>query len=108
LIAAVARGEVDVAAAWGPLAGYFAARQREPLDLVPVQPQVDVPFLPMVFDMSMAARRGDVERRAMLDRFIERRRGDIDRILSEFHIPRLDLPAARLRAGASARQGEGF
>jgi mxaJ protein len=90
LIAAVARGDVDVAAAWGPLAGYFAARQSEALDVVPVDSEMDTPFLPLAFDMSMAVRRDDTARKAVLDRFIERRRADIDAILAEFHVPRLD------------------
>ena len=90
LIAAVARGDVDVAAAWGPLAGYFGARQPVPLDIVPVRSERDSPFLPFAFDMSMAVRRGDKARKAMLDAFIERRRGEIDALLSEFHVPRVD------------------
>jgi mxaJ protein len=90
LIAAVARGDVDVAAAWGPLAGYFGARESEPLDIVPVHPEKDTPFLPLAFDMSMAVRRGDKARKALLDGFLERRRADIDAILAEFHVPRVD------------------
>jgi mxaJ protein len=89
LIAAVARGDVDVAAAWGPLAGYFAARQQEPLDITPVESQTDGPFVPFAFDISMAVRRGDTARKAMLDTFIDRRRGDIDAILATFGVPRI-------------------
>lgn len=92
LVAAVARGEVDVAAAWGPLAGYFAARQTVPLDIAPVEPSIDSPFLPLVFDICMAVRRGDDARRAILEAFIERRRRDIDAILAEYHVPRVDVP----------------
>ena len=90
LIAAVARGEVDIAAAWGPVAGYFGHRQREPLDIIPIEPQMDTPFLPMGFDMSMAVRRQDTARKAVLDGFIERRRAEIDAILAEYHVPRFD------------------
>jgi mxaJ protein len=90
LIAAVARGDIDVAAAWGPLAGYFGTRQREPLDIVPVTAERDSPFLPFAFDISMAVRRGDKERKALLDAFIARRRADIDAILTEFHVPRVN------------------
>ena len=90
IIAAVARGDVDVAAAWGPLAGYFAARQPVPLAITPVEPQFDRPMLPQAFDISMAVRRKDTGRREMLDRFIQRRRHDIDAILAEYHVPRVD------------------
>src|SRR4051812_40490592 len=36
IIRAVAKGEVDVAVAWGPMAGYFSARQPQPLQVEPV------------------------------------------------------------------------
>jgi mxaJ protein len=89
LIAAVARGDVDVAVAWGPLAGFFAAREPVSLRLTPVQPPIDASRVPLVFDMSMATRRGDLARHAMLESFIERRRVELDRILADYHIPRV-------------------
>ncbi|MEN3339770.1 MAG: mxaJ protein [Acidobacteriota bacterium] len=88
IVEAVARGDVDAAIVWGPLAGYFAARQAEPLDITPVSPHAD-PDLPFTFDISMAVRRGD-QRRRLLDDFIVRRRGAIDDILRAYHVPRAD------------------
>src|SRR5688572_23745762 len=38
IIKAVASGEIDVAIAWGPMAGYFARRQPVPLEVAPIQP----------------------------------------------------------------------
>lgn len=90
IIQAVARGDVDVAAAWGPMAGYFAARQPVPLDVAPVQPQVDGRFLPQTFSIAMATRRRDTARHQQLEQFIDRRRREIDRILAEYHVPRVD------------------
>jgi mxaJ protein len=89
IVEAVARGDVDAALAWGPMAAYFADRQPEPLDITPVLPHAD-PNLPFTFDISMAVRPGDDGRRAQLDAFIVRRRDAIDRLLAEFHVPRLD------------------
>jgi mxaJ protein len=89
IVAAVARGDVDVAAVWGPLAGYFAARQRVPLDLVPVQPQIDGP-LPQSFAIAMAVRKNDRVRLQRFDAFLERHRRDIDAILARYHVPRVD------------------
>jgi mxaJ protein len=86
VVTAVARGEVDAAAVWGPLAGYFAARSDEPLTISPVHPAVEGP-LPQVFAIAMAARRGDAATVERLDRFIAERRGDIDRILREYRVP---------------------
>jgi mxaJ protein len=94
LIAAVARGDVDLAAAWGPLAGFFAGRQTVPLRLAPVTPQLDAARLPFTFDIVMAVRRGDEARCALFDAFIARRRVQIDRILSDFHVPRIDAHTA--------------
>jgi mxaJ protein len=90
VVEAVAAGDVDVAVVWGPLAGYFAQRQSAPLELSPVTPQMDTPFRPFAFDISMAVRRGDAERRRMLDDFIVRRRTEIDRVLAKFGVPRAD------------------
>ena len=89
IIEAVARGDVDVAVAWGPLAGYFAKRQRVPLAVVPVSPQVDLPHLPFVFDISMGVRRGDNAMRDKLDEIINRDRAEIEKILDEYGVPRV-------------------
>ncbi len=97
IVHAVARGDVDAALVWGPLAGYFASREPVPLDLAPVTPEIDPPFLPFVFDISMAVRRGDEQRLLMLEEFIARRRAEIDRLLAEYGVPRVD----RARRSAS-------
>jgi quinoprotein dehydrogenase-associated probable ABC transporter substrate-binding protein len=87
LIDAVARDDVDVAIAWGPLAGYFARRESVPLDLTPVSPQIDLPFLPMVFDISMAVRRGDTGLRDELEGVIARRTTEIHQLLRRYAVP---------------------
>jgi mxaJ protein len=92
LIEAVAKGEIDVATAWGPLAGYFSDRESAALDLTPVEPQVDTPFLPFVFDISMAVRRDSDDLRVRLQQVLDRRRTDIDAILAAFKVPRVDRP----------------
>ncbi|MFL6259641.1 MAG: substrate-binding domain-containing protein [Thermoanaerobaculia bacterium] len=89
IVEAVAQGDVDMAVVWGPLAGYFAPRQKVALELVPVSPQIDRPFLPFVFDVSMAVRRGDDKLHAELDSFIERRQPEIDALLDRYGVPRV-------------------
>lgn len=89
IVRAVADGEVDVAVVWGPLAGYFAGRQARALRLSPVSPQIDLPFLPMVFDISMGVRREDVLLREELDGVIERRAAEIEALLDRYGVPRL-------------------
>ena len=94
MIDAVANGDIDVAIAWGPLAGYCARRSAVPLEIVPVSPQVDLPFLPFVFDIAMAVRRGDDSLRARLDDVLARRQADIRRLLESYGVPLLPLKAA--------------
>lgn len=89
IVAAVARGDVDVATVWGPLAGYFAARQRVPLDVTPVAPRFD-DQLPQTFEISMAVRADDRGRLQRLERFLRERKPEIDRILAAYRVPRVD------------------
>lgn len=89
IVEAVAAGEVDVGVVWGPQAGYFARRQRAPLAVVPVRPRIDLPFLPFVYDISMGVRRGDDALLARLEQFLERRRPDIERLLDDYGVPRV-------------------
>jgi mxaJ protein len=93
IIDAVADGEVDISAVWGPTAGYYIKHSRVPLTAVPLSPPIDLPFLPFVFDISMGVRRGETALRDRLDAIIERRQPEIDGILRRYGVPRLDLPA---------------
>ena len=90
ILDALARGEIDVAVVWGPLAGYFAPKEKAPLKLVPVSPQVDVPFLPFVFDISMGVRRQDAALAAQVERILRDRRVEVDSILRAYGVPRVD------------------
>ena len=89
IVEAVARGRVDVAIVWGPLAGYFARRQKVPLEVVAVEPQIDLPYLPFVFDISMGVRRGDDAFKEQLEQILARRRAEIESILDEYGVPRV-------------------
>jgi mxaJ protein len=89
IVTAVENGGIDLAVVWGPLAGFFAGRSPVPLTIVPVSPQIDVPFLPFVFDISMGVRRGEDSFRQQLDRVLERRKPEIDVILREYGVPLL-------------------
>ena len=93
IIDAVIRGDVDVAVVWGPLAGYFAATSKTPLVLTPVSPQIDLPYLPFVFDISMGVRRGDTTFKARIDSIVVRQRPVIDSILRAYSVPRVSARA---------------
>jgi mxaJ protein len=87
IVRAVERGTIDVAVAWGPLAGYFAKRSAVPLEVHAVRPSRGDGDLPMSFDISMAVAKGRRELKAQLDRVIASRRGDIRAVLARFGVP---------------------
>ena len=89
IVDAVASGAVDVSAVWGPTAGYFVRKSRVPLVATPVSPQIDLPFLPFVFDISMAVRRGDTALRDSLNDILERRADQVEAILRDYGVPTL-------------------
>ncbi len=90
----VVRRDVDVAVVWGPLAGYFAKQSSVPLEVVPVSPRLDLPYLPFVFDIAMGVRRGDSTFKAKIEDIITRRRPAIDSILASYGVPRVDVSSA--------------
>ncbi len=88
IIDAVARGEVDVALAWGPLAGYFAERSPTPLRLEPVE---EVPDWPMSYAIAVGVRKDENELRDRLDAALTAERPRIEALLRSYHIPLLPL-----------------
>jgi quinoprotein dehydrogenase-associated probable ABC transporter substrate-binding protein len=86
LVDAVARGDVDVAIAWGPLAGYFATRSSTPLVLTPV-PAVQDRATPFTFGIAMGVRRDAAALARTLNETIDRHRADIRQILERFGVP---------------------
>jgi mxaJ protein len=107
IVDAVASGEIDLAVVWGPLAGYFGSRGNDTLVVVPVTPQIDLPFLPFVFDISMGVRRQDSTLRDELDGILRRRRDTIESILDEYRVPRIPeataTPRTNVGGGADAK-----
>jgi mxaJ protein len=88
VIDGVVNKEVDVAIVWGPLAGYWAAKQKVPLEIHPVSPQVDLPYLPFVYDISVGIRRGEDDLKNHIEDVLARHHDDIDKILNSYHMPR--------------------
>jgi len=84
IVDAVARGDIDLAIAWGPTAGYFS---DDNLILTAVTPWLDGPQWPMQFDISMGVRREDVALRRELDRALERNAPAIAEILRDYRVP---------------------
>jgi mxaJ protein len=104
IVKAVADAKVDVAVVWGPLAGYFARREAQPLTLTAVDRPREAAVYPMAFDIAMGVRKGDAALRRELDRIIERRQGEISALLRSFGVPLLPLaPGAATTDAAASR-----
>jgi quinoprotein dehydrogenase-associated probable ABC transporter substrate-binding protein len=93
LIAAVSKKDVDVAVAWGPLAGYFTQNSPVPLEITPISGDLAHPALPLTFDIGMGVREGDAALKQRLDAELVRRHAEIEQILRSYGIPQLSLAA---------------
>jgi mxaJ protein len=91
IIKAVANHQVDVAVAWGPLAGYFAQKHHGSLTLTPVEPEIDPPGLPFTFAISMGVRKGNSTLRDDLEQILNKRNSEIRTILDQYGVPQLPL-----------------
>jgi mxaJ protein len=98
IVEAVAKGDVDVAVVWGPLAGYFAkkpldearGRQAVALRVTPVEVKADSSDLPLAFDISMGVSRKNKPLRDRLDQILVKRSAEIGKILDEYGVPRVE------------------
>jgi quinoprotein dehydrogenase-associated probable ABC transporter substrate-binding protein len=93
LIKAVADKQVDVAVAWGPMAGYFAQRSKVPLDVAPIADDPANPQLPFSFAIGIGVRAADTTLRQQLNAELTRRHAEIERILRAYGVPQLSLTA---------------
>lgn len=87
IVDAVAKGDVDVAMVWGPLAGYFAARSPVPLRTDPVTPWLDDAQWPMVYDISVGVQKNNATLLREVDGILAKRKPEIDRLLASYHVP---------------------
>jgi mxaJ protein len=89
IVNAVAEGEIDVAIVWGPFAGYFASQQSIPIAVVPVTSNDTPAPMPLVYDIAMGVRRGDLAFKEEIESVLARRRIEISKLLDDFRVPRV-------------------
>lgn len=78
-------GTLDVAAAWGPMAGYYKTVLHAPLVIQPVNIGEDE--VPMEFDMTLAVPRGRPDIKSTIEEALEQHRDEVHRILTDFGVP---------------------
>ena len=92
IVTAVAKKDIDVGIAWGPLAGYFAKRSPVPLTLQPLAERDSLTDFPFRFSIGIAVRRRDKALRDSLQTVLDRRKPEIQAILKEYSIPTFPIP----------------
>ena len=95
IVRAVAKGHLGTAVVWGPLAGYFSAREHLDLNLTIVSPLVDVSGVPFAFSMAVAVHDQDTGLRDQLNKAVSELEPRIQKILAAYSVPILPIRGAQ-------------
>jgi len=92
LIDDLAKGEIDVAIAWGPIGGYYAKQSKVPMVVVPI-PEYEQENVhgKEYWNISVGVRKKDKERLAQIQAVLDRRQADILKILDDYGIPHVPV-----------------
>lgn len=111
LIDDLAKGDIDIAIAWGPIGGYFAKNNKVPMEvrIIPEYENVSVKGKEF-WNISVGVRKKDKERMAMIDAALERNQDKINKILDEYGVPHVPVvlgDSAEKKAKANSDQSRG-
>lgn len=98
IVKAVADKSIDLAMVWGPIAGYYAKRLGLDLSFTPIEDDT-LTRMPFAYSMGMATRRADRAFRDSVQAFIDAHRPELQRILDDYGIPTVPIPADSARGG---------
>lgn len=96
LIDDLAKKEIDIAVAWGPIGGYFAKNSQVPMEvrMIPEYTSSDVVSQAKgkeFWNISVGVRKKDKERMAKIDAALERNKDKIEKILNDYGIPHVPV-----------------
>jgi len=101
----VVKGEIDVAILWGPIAGYYAKQSEVPLVVVPAPEYASTNVHGKEqWNISVAVRKKDKERLAMIQEVLDRRKADILKILDDYGVPHMPVVDERKQKDPSNRK----
>jgi quinoprotein dehydrogenase-associated probable ABC transporter substrate-binding protein len=92
------KGVIDVAFAWGPIAGYYATKTETAMSLAPLVKESGPTKL--VYRIAMGVRHTDQNWKRDLNKLIAQNRTEIDAILRSYGVPLLDENDKPLAAAA--------
>jgi len=100
------KGDLDLAIVWGPIGGYFAKKAPMPMVVRQVPEYEAVSAHGKEFwNISVAVRKGDKERLAMIEEVLKRRKADIDKIMDDYGIPHFPVVQEK-KGGVKEKRGE--
>ncbi|HEX6808809.1 MAG TPA: substrate-binding domain-containing protein [Gemmatimonadaceae bacterium] len=91
IVNAVAKGTIDVALVWGPVAGYFAKESSVPLSLVALPDSDSASGVLFAYNVAIGVRHSDRELKATLDSLLTQKRDTIQGILRAYNVPTVEV-----------------
>lgn len=91
----LAKGAIDAAIVWGPIAGFYAKRLQSPqLVVVPLKSEPGIRF---DYEMAMGVRYGEPAWKATIEKLIAENQGALTTILRDYNVPLVDERGEVLR-----------
>jgi quinoprotein dehydrogenase-associated probable ABC transporter substrate-binding protein len=78
-------GKLDVAAVWGPFAGWLKTMKGEPIEIEAVNLWED--YIPLEFELAAGVRKRDAKLKYLLEYALEATKPEIEKILKEYGVP---------------------
>ena len=88
----LAKGDIDIAIAWGPIGGYFAKQSKVAMVVAPI-PEYETENAKgkEYWNISVGVRKKDKERMAMIQAALDRNQAKIIKILDDYGIPHVPV-----------------
>jgi mxaJ protein len=96
LIDDLAKKDIDIAIAWGPIGGYFAKNNAVPMEVRIIPEYVTGDAINQAkgkefWNISVGVRKKDKERMAKIDAALERNKDKIEKILNDYGVPHVPV-----------------
>jgi quinoprotein dehydrogenase-associated probable ABC transporter substrate-binding protein len=97
IVDAVAQRKIDIAAAWGPLAGYFARHSAVPLTVTPISDTAAFKPLLFQYDIAIGVRKGDHALKDRINAVLASDHSEVEHLLADYGVPMVNGEVATPR-----------
>ncbi|MFN0219972.1 MAG: quinoprotein dehydrogenase-associated putative ABC transporter substrate-binding protein [Hyphomicrobium sp.] len=94
-------GKIDVAAVWGPFAGWLPKMKNAPLTIQPVNLMDD--SVPLEFDLAIGMKPNNVLLKYMLDWALQRKAKEVEAVLRDYGVPLVKCSKCTVEGDIPAR-----